>query len=420
MADIDLNEGAIWACRLLLNREPENQATIDILKSTFDSPEKLRAGVLNSTEFAQKFEAAGRPPEAPRFPVNLREGTIWGFRLLLGREPKDEQEIVAQMAGVKTIGDLREKFLFSEEFLARTGDPARSLLDFEVVNRFAPFCQTPGPAGFFTDFLGTKTRVSYLPAPFAAKSGTVEGGPYSKSQGMHGPAEWIATLRSVVEAQGSLVAIELGAGWAPWLVAVAAAAKKRGIDNVKLIGVEGSEQHFGFVRQHFLDNGLDPDAHQIFHAVVGAEDGIARFPILLNPSDHYGANAVFGEEKGAEAPGLGGWEEIKCLSLNTILDGLETVDLIHIDVQGSETDVFRTSIERVNQCVRRIVIGTHSRKIEDELFDLFSHHGWELEFELPCAMQQLEIGGKIHLIRDGEQIWRNKKLAERVETAKAA
>jgi hypothetical protein len=55
------------------------------------------------------------------------------------------------------------------------------------------------------------------------------------------------------------------------------------------------------------------------------------------------------------------------------------------------------------------VIGTHSRRIEDDLMDLFSDLGWWLEHESACRRLQ-QSSGKLTLYEDGTQVWRNPAL----------
>jgi len=405
---IDLNEGVIWACRLLLYRDPANLEAVEEMRRHCDSPAALRNLILRSREYSQRFERTGHPTGLTRFPVDLKQGVIWAYRLYFQQEP-DEKQIAYQLNRVRSIEDIRACFLLSREFELQDGYGIFDLQQFEVLHRFAPFCEVPADPCYFNDFLGSKTRLAYLPTAYGFKSGTVEGPPNSRGRGMHGIAEWVGTLRSILEARGSLVVVELGAGWAPWLVAATLAAKKLGVDDIRLIGVEGSADHLEYCRQHFLDNGLDPDAHQLHHAVVGASDGVARFPKLLIPCDHYGANAVFDDEAEPDKPGLGEWEEIKSLSLETVLQGLTRVDIIHCDIQGSEVDVLTSAFARLNECVRRVVIGTHSRKIEADLLELFSTGGWIIEHEQSCVIKQHQDGSFI-LARDGEQIWRNPRV----------
>src|SRR5258708_36888539 len=97
------------------------------------------------------------------------------------------------------------------------------------------------------------------------------------------PAEWIGTLRSVLEAQQRFTVVELGAGWAPWLVAGHNAARRKGIAEIHLMGVEGSPDHIDFMHQNFHDNGINPAAHRLIYGVVGTTDAGARFPRLDRP-----------------------------------------------------------------------------------------------------------------------------------------
>ena len=164
------------------------------------------------------------------------------------------------------------------------------------------------------------------------------------------------------------------------------------------------------MRQHFLDNGLDPDAHRIIHGVVGVTDGEARFPKLSHPHDHYGASAAFEGEETVDAPGYAGWETLRCLSLKSILADWKRVDLLHVDIQGAEGEILTATIDRLNKSVRRVVVGTHSRTIEGDLLDVFSGNGWILESEAACGFRQAE-NGACFLTVDGEQVWRNPRFS---------
>jgi FkbM family methyltransferase len=403
-----LRQGVTWGCRFMLGREPTGADEVEAIARVCTTPQELRRWFMAAPEFAHKFEAIMPELVVPGEVLDRHAGVRWAYRFYFGQEASEEQ-IIYQMGRAHTFEDIRRIFLFSREFELQNGYGLTDLRDLEVLRKFAPFCTSPAPAGFFNDFLGTKTRLAYLPRVYDYKSGTFEGGPNSHNRGMHGTAEWIGTLRSILEAGRSVVAVELGAGWAPWLVSVATAARRRGIAYIRLIGVEGSAEHAKFARQHFEDNGLDPRRQCLLHAVVGSEDGIARFPKLTYPSDHYGANATFEGQAVTDMPGYSGWEDVRCVSLQTLLDDVPRVDILHSDIQGAEADVLTSSIDFINQRVHRMVVGTHSRKIEATLLELLASNGWILEYELPCAINQQE-GGTIELATDGEQVWRNPKV----------
>jgi FkbM family methyltransferase len=295
------------------------------------------------------------------------------------------------------------------------------LVNEDVIRSFA--CYTgPIEDGFLIDFLGTRTRIDFL-AGMADWKPVVEGYPFPVS--FHATLlEWAGSLRSVLEARGRFVMAECGAGWAPWLVSMHAAARQRGIGETLLIGVEGSKAHCDFSRTHFLDNGLDPDAHKLIHGVVGTRDGHAQFPILDDPELDYGSAAVFaqrpirsvGERLREMAKTLLGRgrparrvERVPCFSLKTLLAGQPRVDLLHIDIQGHEYEVIDSSCALLTRQVRRMVIGTHGRVIEERLMQRLSALGWVLEGEESCQFTQ--HGRTMALSRDGTQVWVNPAVA---------
>ena len=92
--------------------------------------------------------------------------------------------------------------------------------------------------GSFVDYLGVQTRCGYLPPAYAEYAGEVEGVDGAGAVPLHEATETIAMLTAVQEGTGLFTVAELGAGWGPWLVAGAAAARQRGRPS-RLIGVEG-------------------------------------------------------------------------------------------------------------------------------------------------------------------------------------
>jgi FkbM family methyltransferase len=211
---------------------------------------------------------------------------------------------------------------------------------------------------------------------------------------MHDHIEMLGMLDAALQATEKFTVLELGAGWGPWVVMGAAMARKRGLE-YRLIAIEGSSDHFDFMKTHFLDNGLNPADHKIFRGVVAAGDGIAKFPKITNPSSDYGASIGVGAVL----------EDVEAYSVATLLRGEPVIDILHCDVQGNEVDVLAPALVELRKQVRRIVIGTHGRKIEESLFDLFGSAGWRLEGDAACQMKQAD--GSIVLVQDGAQLWVN-------------
>ena len=87
-------------------------------------------------------------------------------------------------------------------------------------------------------------------------------------------------------------------------------------------------------------------------------------------------------------------------------------DLVHIDVQGSEVEICRAGLAGLQERVRWLVIGTHSRVIEGALIALLRDAGWVLENEKPCRFTfsptALDLVAMTTL--DGTQVWRNPEM----------
>jgi FkbM family methyltransferase len=243
---------------------------------------------------------------------------------------------------------------------------------------------------FYYDFLGVRTRVSYVPLPTWAE-GHLFGIPEAGKPFLHTREEWIGLLTAIKEADKRMVVVELGAGWGPWLVAAHAAARHRGIYDIHLIGVEGSKEHVGSMRQHFIDNGIDPESQTLIHGAVGPRDGTAWFPDI-EPRTNWGQPAHY-----HPTPNM---NTLDCLSLPTLLQNHPRVDFNHCDIQGGESEVLSAAIDTLDAKVRRIVVATHSPGHDETMLALFRARGWTLEAKEDWVVPE----------RDGTQVWSNPRL----------
>lgn len=277
----------------------------------------------------------------------------------------------------------------------------------------------PQPApGFVTDFLGTRTRTSSLWDTARSLDGQVMGRPVPHD--LFEAVEWLGLLKPVASARGGRFAMmELGAGWGPWLAAGAVAARLRGIEDLRLLGVEADPGRFALMRQHFIDNGLDPTAHRLVCAAVGVEAGRARWPRITDPPNAGGARPVrqAGDEldRGDAAymgPAIDDHIEVEIVPFGGLLAREPVWDLVHIDVQGWEAKLCAACVPSLNAHVRWLVVGTHSRAIDGQLVEILHGAGWVLENEKPtrfafdAAKPSLESMTEV----DGAQVWRNPRL----------
>ena len=282
---------------------------------------------------------------------------------------------------------------------------------------FERFAQEPPPSaaeGFITDFLGVRTRTSFVQGT-EGLGGKVLGLPVP-DDGWHSEAiEWIGLFKSVAGARGRLTVMELGAGWGAWSVAAAAAARVKGVSAQHLCAVEADPGHFAFMIEHFRDNGLDPDAHRLINAAVGPKAGKARWPKVADPAADYGSRPRTASETGkSDHTGryVAEWMEVEILPIADLLRGEDAWDLVHIDVQGWEVDLCVAAGRLLDERVRWLVVGTHDAKLHGDLIGLMFERAWVLENEKPPRFVWAAGAPSLTAMttHDGTQVWRNPGL----------
>jgi hypothetical protein len=96
-----------------------------------------------------------------------------------------------------------------------------------------------------------------------------------------------------------------------------------------------------------------------------------------------------------------------------VLELEERWDLVHIDVQGWERLICDDARAQLNGRVAYLIVGTHSRKLDGDLVDLFHREGWILEHEKPSRFTFTPGVALLESMNeaDGTQVWRNPRLA---------
>lgn len=223
------------------------------------------------------------------------------------------------------------------------------------------------------DFLGVATDVSYKKgwSKHALKVGSEYTANYPVVNEHY--FDWIALLECVRSASGVFRMAELGAGWAPWLVRAANAARQvPAIEQMELVGVEADPTHYNWMKAHFKDNQLDPEKYHLLHGAVAPKSMPLQFPKLDNPDEDYGAsiNAVTQQ---------GQYVEVQGYPLTEIINLFTgPVDFIHMDIQGAEYDVIPGAMDLLKSKVKAMMIGTHtSLEKHNELHQLFLDQGWK-------------------------------------------
>jgi FkbM family methyltransferase len=269
------------------------------------------------------------------------------------------------------------------------------------------------PPGYTVDFLGILIDGKFL----WNEAGPFAGGHVSTNrptvanygEGWFEVADWLASAQ---EASGRYVAVSLGASFGRQLVGAWTALQALNPLPALLVAVEPVPENCAWMRSHMATNGINPDDHWIIQAVAAVDNEPVLFPVgapgsgrnscvevnaapfrqttidLLrrdNACDRVLENILLHNSTGIVRDfGLGLSGEVKFVSavrLRDILAPLDRVDLLEVDIQRSEAEIFPSAMELVNRKVRRLHIGTHGSDVHNMLRALFGRAGWDIVFD---------------------------------------
>ena len=224
--------------------------------------------------------------------------------------------------------------------------------------------------------------------------------------------EWIALATAVANTSGRFCFAELGAGWGRWMISAAALCRQKGLE-FSLIAVEPEPSHFEWLRMVLEDNDISPDAHELFLGAVASRDGELLLAGPDEPKTAYG-NRTIARDQLASWDTIPGYvfRPVASVTLATLFAKHDLIDLVDMDVQGSEAEIVAHGIDVLNRKVRIIHIGTHSPAVEAELTALFSEHGWLNAFSFPGQTEVFTPFGTV-AFGDGAQTWVNPRWPER-------
>ena len=222
-------------------------------------------------------------------------------------------------------------------------------------------------------------------------------------------AEWGSALRAVDRSGPQFTMIELGCGWGCWMNNMGVAAKRSG-RSVHVIGVEGDAGHIEFARKTLTENGFEETEWTLVTGIAAGHSGVALFPVQDQPGESWGLQPIFGADdtQTRDALNSGRFTALPMIGLEEIAAPHERIDLLHIDIQGSEADLVQACLPAMSAKVANVLIGTHSRQIEGRLFDIMLGAGWVLDMERPAFLSL--AGERPEVTVDGVQAWRNPAL----------
>jgi FkbM family methyltransferase len=249
------------------------------------------------------------------------------------------------------------------------------------------------------DELDVKTRPHFV----SGQAATMIGHPLP-----HEAFEWMALLDAIAEASTDFTMLELGAGFGRWTVRAAAAVRRYRADlTYRLVAVEAEPTHFAWLRQHTSDNdvGLRPSTGtcKLVKAAVSRHPGEDSF-YVGNAAGWYGQALLRPENVGADAPA----QAVATVTLSSLVDPLDRVDLIDVDIQGAELEVLTEAASWLGR-VRRVYVETHSKTIDEDLPRVFerAEGRWSLAAAAPLGARLVTPLNDASFDEGGAQLWIN-------------
>jgi len=276
------------------------------------------------------------------------------------------------------------------------------------------------------DGFGVKTHYACVPFLDPAKLRRERLQHPVPDDGFHAEAiEYVALVDAFRRAERlrRFLAVEIGAGWGPWLALAGTLAKQRKFLEVRLVGAKASRQRFALMQQHLAANDLysthapEGDFHngtiftRLFRGVVWTHNGSIRFPRteVVDMGASATSNDTATDYRGLSLEHV----ETPCLTIESLLHGVGSpVDFIHLDIQGSEFKLIEQGIDWLSSHASTLFVATHSRSIEGDLIKFLESSNWRLHREKPCQVdwRKENCSPEARTSVDGSQYWLNQNL----------
>jgi len=289
--------------------------------------------------------------------------------------------------------------------------------------------ELPDPGlDFFVDWSGVRTRVDMLPwAPAELRGVSSTDLPIPDDGYRSEDVEYAALAQALLTASGTFRIVEVGAGWAPWVVAGIVIARRLGLTPYG-IAVEADVRRSEWAMQHAADNNvraelimgspdeiasaLDIPPGDIEMRVVQAAGWHSRTVLQFPDIDAHDMGAAVWTLPGTDVDYRGAHlthHDVPTVSMESLLASETLTDLLHVDVQGVEFELLKPASDVVQQNVRLMAVGTTDRLAEGQLQQHFLARGWGLLVDAPCeavfTMTHPTLSG--FTVQDGNQLWEN-------------
>jgi hypothetical protein len=302
--------------------------------------------------------------------------------------------------------------------------PSEPYRHHDVFFHFVPAANhAPGDTSFVHDFLGMRTRrdtfcFDNMLSQSVAHAGRAQAcnpRPWDFATPPQPPKlsypliseeyfEYIDLLTSVLRHPAPqtrpFTIVEVGCGFCYWTVSALLAAQQKFGSNalLRFRSLDASTEMIERCQQQLTDNGFELDIGAVILGAIVASPSISTVS-FVNPGN-YGGN-VGGVSVEGPPGALNSWDverKVPALTLSRFFEGLGggIVDLLDVDIQGSETDAFTEEMEFLNQHVKLVHIGSHGtlhsaneplfregNEIERSVLKTFDAHKWVRRYIFP-------------------------------------
>lgn len=237
--------------------------------------------------------------------------------------------------------------------------------------------------------------------------------------------EWTDILEAVLEAGETFTFLEIGAGYGRWTSRAAAAARMKD-KQFRTAMAEADPRNAQWARDHMADNDIAD--YLLFEAAVGADRkrsmlSVGQPPDEEAPGTWYGQSIGWGDLPTAAAAGeycgkpvveINGWRfiEVDEIPMGDVIAPFDLIDLIDLDIQGSEAVAIRSCLDALTATTRRLHIETHNKDVEVDLRASLSAAGWRCLRDYPCLQKHHTPFGDCYMV-GGVQSWINPALTGR-------
>jgi FkbM family methyltransferase len=207
--------------------------------------------------------------------------------------------------------------------------------------------------------------------------------------------------------------LEIGAGFGEWCLALAGVVRNQTIKiqpkQFECYAIEAEPQHKVWANEIFETYEIPG---KVIWGAISDKNGECDFSVDDNSADCYGQSITFGNSLFRSIGNLARRQAIKvpCFTLDSLfIDKLKHVDIAHMDIQGAEARVIKSSIDTLKK--HRIdywIIGTHNKAYNKRITGVMLPY-YDMVVNIEPRSIAESHGHKVK-VQDGMQVWKRKNM----------